>query len=47
MDQLTFWKNLYFGFFYIIGENYLFAIMAFIILFMLIGAFIKKFLTTT
>lgn len=47
MEQIIFWKNLYFGFFYIIGENYLYVIMAFIILFLLIASFIRKYLTTT
>lgn len=44
MGQATFWGNLFFGYFFIVGEEYLFALMGFIILTLLVACIIKRFL---
>lgn len=44
MTQVNFWGHLFFGYFYIIGEEYLFALMSFIILAVIFACLIRKFL---
>ena len=44
MIQATFWANLFYGYFFIVGEEYLFALMGFIILTLIFACLIKRFL---
>jgi hypothetical protein len=45
MEQAIFWNNLIFGFFFVLGEQYLFALLGVLIVVLLVGAFITKHLT--
>jgi len=44
MTQAIFWANLFFGYFWIVGEQYLFALMSFIVLTVILGCITKRFL---
>jgi hypothetical protein len=44
MTQEILWANLFFGYFFIIGEQYVLGLSAFIILCLLFGGIIKRFL---
>jgi hypothetical protein len=44
MTQEIFWNNLFYGYSFIFGEQYLFSLMAFIVLALLVGCIVKKFL---
>jgi len=44
MTQAIFWKNLFYGYFFIFGEEYLFALMGFIILTLIVACIVKRYL---
>jgi len=44
MTQAIFWANLFYGYFFIFGEEYLWTLMAFIILALVFACLIRKFL---